>query len=279
MKTAHALAASNIRKELKKEFPGIKFSVRSKSFSMGNSVDIDYTDGPAISAVNLIIEKYQYGTFDGMTDCQGFKHDENDKFREENGESKFVHAHRELSEESRQNLKIAIAAHWGEDYNPENDSDPMIRNEWLSTLVHQSLRLADNLKPGEVYKGVHDDSGTVTATTKNELYFAAPVVEAAPVAPVVDFSAHVDAADKKRNAERRARMDEIAQDKLFAEFGRQLSPQASTRKDAATAISALVRATLGPDASDRSFELFMIANDEYVTAINNFHDSSNREQG
>jgi hypothetical protein len=40
------LAASNIRAELKKAFPGVKFSVRSETFSGGDSIDVKWMDGP-----------------------------------------------------------------------------------------------------------------------------------------------------------------------------------------------------------------------------------------
>ncbi len=66
-KTA-AETAKRIRTELKAAFPGIKFSVRSETYSMGNSVNISWTNGPTSKAVDLIVKKYEYGRFDGMTD-------------------------------------------------------------------------------------------------------------------------------------------------------------------------------------------------------------------
>jgi hypothetical protein len=46
MKTSSALCASVIKKELKKVFPNTTFSVKSDNFSMGDAVNIYYTDGP-----------------------------------------------------------------------------------------------------------------------------------------------------------------------------------------------------------------------------------------
>lgn len=40
-------SAKEVRKVLKAEYPNTKFSVRVKRFSMGSSVDILWTDGPA----------------------------------------------------------------------------------------------------------------------------------------------------------------------------------------------------------------------------------------
>lgn len=70
------IAAENIRRELKAAWPGVTFSVTSKTFSMGNSVDVRWTDGPTSKQVKEIADKYQNGDFDGMVDLyelrQGF---------------------------------------------------------------------------------------------------------------------------------------------------------------------------------------------------------------
>lgn len=60
--------AKGIRAELKAAFPGIKFSVKTSYFSMGNSIDISWSFGPTTKAVDAITSKYCYGRFDGMTD-------------------------------------------------------------------------------------------------------------------------------------------------------------------------------------------------------------------
>lgn len=61
--------AKKIRKELKKHFPSIKFSIRSSTFSGGDSVDISWTDGATEKEVNeRVLSKFQSGHFDGMQD-------------------------------------------------------------------------------------------------------------------------------------------------------------------------------------------------------------------
>lgn len=60
--------ASLIRRDLKAAYPGVKFSVRSRYFSMGSSVDIGWTDGPVTSDVDATIADYCAQGFDGMTD-------------------------------------------------------------------------------------------------------------------------------------------------------------------------------------------------------------------
>ena len=45
--------AKIIRQELAKAFPGIKFSVKSKSYSGGSSIDVGWTDGPTPKMVEI----------------------------------------------------------------------------------------------------------------------------------------------------------------------------------------------------------------------------------
>ena len=62
------IAAKNIRAELKAAYPGVKFSVRTERFSMGNAIRVGWTDGPNTAQVEAIINKYKAGSFNGMED-------------------------------------------------------------------------------------------------------------------------------------------------------------------------------------------------------------------
>jgi|GEM_PF-1316993 len=90
----HVKAAKMIRQELKKAFPSTKFSVTSSLFSMGNSVSISWTNGPTTASVKAITDKYQYGHFDGMTDCYEYSNS-----RKDIPQSKFVQASREITKD------------------------------------------------------------------------------------------------------------------------------------------------------------------------------------
>jgi len=54
-----AQVAQNLRAELKHRFPGVKFSVTSKTFSGGDSINVRYEDGPAHDTIAPIVNKYQ----------------------------------------------------------------------------------------------------------------------------------------------------------------------------------------------------------------------------
>lgn len=60
--------AKLVRAALKKSFPSVIFSVRSKSYSGGASIDVGWTDGPTGKEVNAVIKQYEGGGFDGMQD-------------------------------------------------------------------------------------------------------------------------------------------------------------------------------------------------------------------
>ena len=70
----YALGAKNIRVELKRAFPSVKFSVTSEGYSGGCSINISWTDGPTTKQVKEITDKYQEGDFDGMEDIYNYNH-------------------------------------------------------------------------------------------------------------------------------------------------------------------------------------------------------------
>jgi hypothetical protein len=69
-----AVGAANIRKELAKAFPGVKFSVKSDRYSGGCSIDVNWTDGPTTEEVTKITGKYQEVNLNGMEDIYDFNH-------------------------------------------------------------------------------------------------------------------------------------------------------------------------------------------------------------
>ena len=108
-KTTAAICAQAIRAELKKAFPNVKFSVKSSNFSMGNSVDIKYVDGPAKKDVEAITSKYQYGHFDGMIDCYEHSNTRDDL----PAQAEFVFVTREFSVETSKKLMLKLAEKYG----------------------------------------------------------------------------------------------------------------------------------------------------------------------
>ena len=64
--------AKKIRKELKKAFPEIKFSVKSKTYSMGSSIRVEYAKETGIEReeVRNVTDQFKSSSFDGMQDMK-----------------------------------------------------------------------------------------------------------------------------------------------------------------------------------------------------------------
>lgn len=103
-KSSSANCATAIREELKKEFPNVKFSVKSSNFSGGDSVNVEWSNGPTTLEVSKFTSKYQYGRFDGMTDSYEYSNS-----IEGLPQSKYVQTRREISEEVNNVVKEAVS--------------------------------------------------------------------------------------------------------------------------------------------------------------------------
>ncbi|WP_157977921.1 LPD29 domain-containing protein [Paraburkholderia kururiensis] len=63
--------AKLIRQALKEAFPGIKFSVRSSTYSGGASIGVSWTDGPNVDQVEAVAKVFRGSYFDSSIDYQG----------------------------------------------------------------------------------------------------------------------------------------------------------------------------------------------------------------
>lgn len=124
-----AQCAKAIRIELNQTFPDTKFSVKSSNFSMGNSVDIYWFDGPSSKAVREITDKYQEGHFDGMNDIYEYSNSRNDI-----PQTKYVSLHAQISDTLRETIKQRLAEQYGIDM--DNHADVLHTfNESLNTVI------------------------------------------------------------------------------------------------------------------------------------------------
>ena len=140
-----ALAAKNIRTELRDAFPGIKFSVTSDSYSMGCSVDVRWTAGPTEKEVDAVIGDYCNSEFDGMQDLSTYV----DKAKHVYGHAKHIGTHRdtkELQDQIEAALKPLIR---------EDEHYMMFRNENIQyRIAHRT-----SLKAGQRFKGIKRKEG------------------------------------------------------------------------------------------------------------------------
>jgi hypothetical protein len=62
--------AKLVRVSLAREFPGVKFFVRTNQYSNGASIDVEWDDGPGEEMVRSITDVFAGADFDGMIDMQ-----------------------------------------------------------------------------------------------------------------------------------------------------------------------------------------------------------------
>jgi hypothetical protein len=61
-----------MRRILNESFPGVKFGVRSHTYSMGSHVDVNWVDGPTSGQVDAVIGEISGKTFNGMDDSYDY---------------------------------------------------------------------------------------------------------------------------------------------------------------------------------------------------------------
>lgn len=107
-----AETAKLVRAALKESFPGVKFSVKSKTYSGGASITVGWINGPTSDQVDGIIKVFEGSYFDGMTDYKGIK------YSAINGEevsfgADFVFTNRKYTAEFLQATLATTAAKYG----------------------------------------------------------------------------------------------------------------------------------------------------------------------
>jgi hypothetical protein len=141
--------AKLVRAALKKEWPTIKFSVRSDTYAGGASIDIKWTDGPTDAMVGRVTSKFAGATFDGMIDLKSH-HDSILNGEAVSFGADFVHRTRQFSPSVYESVARRTCAYWGVDFpgmvvkpwGTELAADPRVQgpDEWLSTLIYRESR-------------------------------------------------------------------------------------------------------------------------------------------
>lgn len=142
--SSQAAAAQLIRKELKAAFPSIKFCVNSRSFSMGDAVDVRWMDGPTVEQVDAFTDKYQYGRFNGMEDMYEITN------RVEGlPQTKYVQTSRSMSPETRASIIKMISQKYAGCENFTGEEYVKEQGQWGSALIYREYRLIDFCKVEE----------------------------------------------------------------------------------------------------------------------------------
>ncbi len=158
--TSAAVAAKTLRAELKLKYPNIKFSVKSRSFAGGDAVDYSWNLGPTTEEMDAIADKYEYGTFDSMTDSAGFKDPE---------------ANMAVTDEGIIELPTAKYVHGSRDYymageNNTSHNENHRNQTTLQFLLAKDLAKAQRIEWVGEYTGLYSNSTNHHDTAFNTAY-------------------------------------------------------------------------------------------------------------
>lgn len=167
METIHnrVTASKEIKKILSRRWPLTKFSVKSESYSGGSSINIYWELGPTREQVEAIANKYQEGSFDGMTDC--YDYDPTLVLTQDNqikrlGGAKFVFCNRSEGDGSlRKQYSEDVCKEQGVVY--AGDMTVICGDRWERHLTvgdqfYQAFSKCDF--HGKQYDGIEPDSGS-----------------------------------------------------------------------------------------------------------------------
>jgi hypothetical protein len=136
--STHAAAAKMVRQELKKH--GIAGRVTCSSYSGGTSLNV-YVENlePWVrKEMELYVGQFEYGHFDGMTDCYEYSNN-----RDDLPQVKFAFVECSYSDELRQKAYDYLLANWGgyEDHPEKVEDANNLRGscDWVSSEVWQVL--------------------------------------------------------------------------------------------------------------------------------------------
>jgi len=142
--------AKLLRKELKEKYSSIKFVVRSRSFTGGNDVNIDYVNGVPSDEIRKMTYKYQAGSFDGMTDMYNYDYDKTGPT------AKYIFVNRNITDDIREKAKNKIAKDFGiANIDDENEWQKKFR-AWSSVMVYRYLFNRTILNDGTI-----EDNGKI----------------------------------------------------------------------------------------------------------------------
>jgi hypothetical protein len=131
-RTESADASSEIKKVLKLAFPKIKFSVRKRSG--GNSVTIEWENGPTVREVQAYTKDFEMGSFDGMTDMYTY-----DNRNKNIPQVKYLFYNRYMSKKLEEFLRAEITKGWNFDNMKDWEKEAAIEREMRKDFNSTSL--------------------------------------------------------------------------------------------------------------------------------------------
>ena len=133
--------AANLRVELKRTFPGVKFSVRSSEFAGGDDINVCWEDGPTTSEVEEVTGKYESYSTDISGDYRDYTPN---AFTETFGGTKYLFCRRNMSGATEAVIRNTIPDEYG-----VNDADTLLYRIFENTSMPVGAK-ATGVKGGKV---------------------------------------------------------------------------------------------------------------------------------
>jgi len=132
--------AKLVRVTLAKNFPGIKFSVKSHSYSGGSSIRVRWTDGPSSRQVDATVRHFTGKSFDGMTDSTSYHNTTLDDGRVVRIASWAPDCYREITNEEP--LRVAALTMLRERCRLD-ETGTRFGNEWIENIATNMVHACD----------------------------------------------------------------------------------------------------------------------------------------
>jgi hypothetical protein len=159
--------AKLVRQALAKAFPGVRFSVRSKTYSGGASIDVRWTDGPAPARVDAVVQAYRGADFDASQDLKVYRNNvalEDGKPVRVRYCADFIFTQRNYSRRMMERVGRAMAEKWGcavPEIREEKDGSAYFAEDfyvpnacdWFIALAHRERHAQNGPIPGRKKAG------------------------------------------------------------------------------------------------------------------------------
>lgn len=140
-----------IRKTLKAAYPGVTFRVRSDGFSGGDSVDVEWRDGPTSDAVEQLVSQHEKGHVDGMEDLYHYSNS-----RDDIPQTTYLHCDRHMSHDAHRAMVAHLNQRFGWELRLIERTSPAWRKEpahtWFEIDHASDQHTGNGWQSHEIYR-------------------------------------------------------------------------------------------------------------------------------
>lgn len=150
-----------IKRILSMEFPNAKFSVSS---DRGSAINIRWIDGPSDKEVEKIVNNFEEGHFDGMTDMYEYYGD-NNPWRKAFGGARYIFTHRDVNE-AYEVVKRSLISHGVPDDSTHHGAQSTAYRMISNTTIPNGARVIGVAHRDNVRVGMMEDFYHIVTVNK-----------------------------------------------------------------------------------------------------------------